>query len=611
MLRRCIVEIYVSSKAIAVKHIDESRQGAFLPSFHLNVDLWTAKSSHLKYIGVRIFFVDQHFNFATYLLAVRAYQPSTALADMVNRSSDILLLWVRGVLQEYNLREKDLASSTTDAGSDIKRLCDVLLPCPWDWCMSHLLNVALVEAFGTSLHPDESGNPQVRALISRVKRVIEHVNKSEPTKMQLNELQLEYLGSSLTLLTDVPQRWKSTINCLKRVLELFDILRCTYSQMGLRFDLDEGNVHTALIELYSLMEPVANLITDAQASSPAAPVVMSALCYIAAVLDPSLPLSIIDPAKRFLDPKSFQPEPRAAHQLLSITIFTRKLLLDALRSRFYSPYALDEPTERSLVMDMAVFFYPPGRSLRYVDALVKAGDSPSKTPAQIKKQASYIREQVQDEICLKAIKVRELQVLRLQHSAPANPVSAVVPLPLPSLAFGSSMRQVFDFSPAGPAISDAPVLESPGDLARAEMRRYLDLKLTEGENSMLEDPRHVLSFWRRRAGEFPLLSIVARSVLGKPVSAAAIERDFGEGSACVTPRRNRLDRGCVEMSLFIRQNQDCIPPLDKIPSMTASEAVTAFPKRFCGEDFMRNEHVLFPAPDQEAEDDEDGEAIEF
>ena len=63
------------------------------------------------------------------------------------------------------------------------------------------------------------------------------------------------------------------------------------------------------------------------------------------------------------------------------------------------------------------------------------------------------------------------------------------------------------------------------------------------------------------------------------------------------------------MSLFIRQNQDCIPPLDKIPSMTASEAVTAFPKRFCGEDFMRNEHVLFPAPDQEAEDDEDGGAV--
>ena len=135
------------------------------------------------------------------------------------------------------------------------------------------------------------------------------------------------------------------------------------------------------------------------------------------------------------------------------------------------------------------------------------------------------------------------------------------------------------------------VVLGPVEMARSELRRYLDLVLTDNENAMIEDPRHVLSFWRRRSGEFPLLSIVARSVLGKPVSAAAIERDFGEGNACITPRRSRLDAGCVEMSLFIRQNKDCIPPLDKIPSMTASEAVTAFPKRFCGEDFLRNEHA--------------------
>ena len=142
------------------------------------------------------------------------------------------------------------------------------------------------------------------------------------------------------------------------------------------------------------------------------------------------------------------------------------------------------------------------------------------------------------------------------------------------------------------------VVWGPAEMARMELRRYQELSLTDNENAMIEDPRHVLSFWRKRSGEFPLLSIVARSVLGKPVSAAAIERDFGEGNACITPRRSRLDAGCVEMSLFLRQNKDCIPPLDKIPSMTAAEAQTAFPRRFSGEDFLRNEQILFAAGEQ-------------
>ena len=137
-----------------------------------------------------------------------------------------------------------------------------------------------------------------------------------------------------------------------------------------------------------------------------------------------------------------------------------------------------------------------------------------------------------------------------------------------------------------------------------EFRRYQDLVLTENENAMLQDPRHVLSFWRRRATDFPLLSIVARSVLGKPVSSAAIERDFGEGGALITPRRNRLDAGCVEMSLFLRQNKECIPSLHKIPSMTAAGAKTAFPARFRGENFMRTERMLFAGEHAEPEEDE-------
>jgi hypothetical protein len=78
------------------------------------------------------------------------------------------------VLDEYGgLRTDAVAGSTSDAGSDIKRLCDTLLPGEWDWCMCHLINAALADAMGSSQDPKKSKNKEARAAIAKVKKVIE------------------------------------------------------------------------------------------------------------------------------------------------------------------------------------------------------------------------------------------------------------------------------------------------------------------------------------------------------------------------------------------------------------------------------------------------------
>ncbi len=607
-VRRMIVEIYTAAKGATVECLANARTalGDALPLFHLNIDRWKSTSSHAKYIGVRVFFSDGNFNFVSKLLAVRAFQPSSALLAEAPRMAEVLRLWIRGVLSEYGLTEANLASTTTEAGSDIKRLCDVLLPCPWDWCTAHMLDCALVEAFGTSLSRDQSGNPDARAVMVRVKKVIETVNMSEPTKLQLSEIQLEDLISSLILLSDVPQRWKSTVNCLERVLELFDVLRMTFLQLEKSFDLDEANMHTLLCELYSLMHPVAKLITEAQACTPNAAIVMVALCATASHLDPAKPLPVTDPGQRLLDPTGFRPCLRPADELQPLTIHTRALLLAALRTRFFSPYASTSPQSRSLMMDMATFLFPPLRALRVVEPLVKAGAGDSMSAVEIADQARLIISCVHDEIIAAAVKVSE-------HQSPAS--SIVESGKMARVVFGGfssqpnpfswlPMEQFGEFRAATPAAS--PARTAPhADLARAELRRYLDLP--SSEVAKWELPSQALAFWRSHRGDFPLLSAVARSILGKPVSSAA-ERDFGEGGASITPRRNRLDAGCVEMSLFLRQNMDSIPPLNTIPQMTAEQAKEAFPKRFCGADFLQTEKLWRAEDDAEgdAEDDAEG-----
>lgn len=78
------------------------------------------------------------------LLAVKHFRPAATLSDS-SRLSDVLFLWVREVLSEYDLTEGDLFSTVTDAGSDVKRLCLKVLTAKWEWCFPHMLNCALVE----------------------------------------------------------------------------------------------------------------------------------------------------------------------------------------------------------------------------------------------------------------------------------------------------------------------------------------------------------------------------------------------------------------------------------------------------------------------------------
>lgn len=177
MIQRLVIEIYTATKPTTRSSLHSAQSTMYsLPIFHLGIDLWTSSLSHVKYMGVQLFFVDANFNFVSKLLAIRAFQPSTELLENADRMSAVHLIWLKGVLEEFGLKEDTPVSSTTDSESDIKRLCDVL-PCPWDWSISHMLNSVPVEGFGTALQKvKDSKNMAARELIKKFKKVIENVN---------------------------------------------------------------------------------------------------------------------------------------------------------------------------------------------------------------------------------------------------------------------------------------------------------------------------------------------------------------------------------------------------------------------------------------------------
>lgn len=70
-------------------------------------------------------------------------------------------MWMEQVFLEYGpVLKQDLYITTLDGGSGIKQASSVILgdTCPWDWCILHLYNCALVDAFGTSKDPQKSKN---------------------------------------------------------------------------------------------------------------------------------------------------------------------------------------------------------------------------------------------------------------------------------------------------------------------------------------------------------------------------------------------------------------------------------------------------------------------
>ena len=67
-----------------------------------------------------------------------------------------------------------------------------------------------------------------------------------------------------------------------------------------------------------------------------------------------------------------------------------------------------------------------------------------------------------------------------------------------------------------------------------------------------------LDWWKKHEQVLPLLSKVAKHVLGIPCSSAKSERIFSTGAMRVTKRRNRLGVQRIENLLVIKENKKLV-----------------------------------------------------
>ena len=87
------------------------------------------------------------------------------------------------MLQQPGLKELDIAGAATEAGTDVKaRLRPAF---NLEYCVPRILNRVAADGTGTALDKPRSKNALTRQLVDGSRRVIEHSNKSDASKIGL------------------------------------------------------------------------------------------------------------------------------------------------------------------------------------------------------------------------------------------------------------------------------------------------------------------------------------------------------------------------------------------------------------------------------------------
>ena len=120
----------------------------------------------MKFIRIRVS-IDYSEGSLSHNLAVREYNP-TPTKRRNNQASDNLINLLLAVLVEFNIDLDDILTFSTNSGFDFKRALEVVFKTLREWCISHLFNLSLVDAFRTCMDKNKNNNKKAIAIFSRV-----------------------------------------------------------------------------------------------------------------------------------------------------------------------------------------------------------------------------------------------------------------------------------------------------------------------------------------------------------------------------------------------------------------------------------------------------------
>ncbi|KAK1427878.1 hypothetical protein QVD17_16582 [Tagetes erecta] len=113
------------------------------------------------------------------------------------------------------------------------------------------------------------------------------------------------------------------------------------------------------------------------------------------------------------------------------------------------------------------------------------------------------------------------------------------------------------------------------------------------------DSFDILAWWKGREAEFPVLSAMARNLLGSQPSTLASESAFSTCGRVISLRRTRLSPEAVEMCICLKDHLDAV---DRIQHLTSLEDVIEPESKIHDEEV--EEGLSIEISDEELKEDE-------
>jgi hypothetical protein len=259
---------------------------------------------------------------------------------------------MNSILEEFGVNPReDVLTSCTDSSSDVKRALEVVFPTHREWCISHVLHLALADAFGSHIDPNKTKNGEVCELMNACHKVVETVNKSKLLKIRVDNNMLTDFGKIIKLRNSPNHRWSAMEDVLVRLLQFWNPLSNAFNEC--RSDFTIKNDKKVIIELQSIIHPVRQIKKVAQSTRELVvfQVYLLMMHLYFGVLDTRTPLDLYDPSlTNTLQPNSItEPTnnpldrlPRTGEVLPkdmdARTHRVREKLREALFQRFYKRY---------------------------------------------------------------------------------------------------------------------------------------------------------------------------------------------------------------------------------------------------------------------------------
>ncbi|EGZ10456.1 hypothetical protein PHYSODRAFT_337267 [Phytophthora sojae] len=485
-ITHAVEELYASG-VVEMTHVIRVNRIPGVKFFTMVTDFWTCKTLGMKFVGLRLYYIDNDWKFGSILLGTRHFKPLYGERDQGIREP--YARWLKQILGDFGLTTADFFGATTDGGPDVKWMMESGLRLQWEWCWPHLTNAATKEAFGMT----GDRNPGMRSLLSKVTVTIYQVRSVEVMGSLYAELvDALGVGKEWKLVDYKPHRFMGLTQVFRRIVKHWDVFELWYEERTRKFERD-GKISPnpfplsgqkkLMEQLLSLLVPISAVNVKSQAEK------VNQVDVLLSVYKLGMKTLAVDQPLVKFDSTIEHVVHDHPTELLLLAETTRNLRSQPFQTRFFSRYTCREAMKKcSFVWEIQLLLHPHTKNIdgMLVGIVGACGRSQRLSDGVIERNKSAVKQLVLQR--LKTI------MMSLQPSE-AEPVMQVPAAFYPN---GGFSEDLCDFLPL--TVARAPEQPTLQMLLEGRVDEELDRWFSDPQllvATSATDVETVLNFWKR------------------------------------------------------------------------------------------------------------------